>query len=93
MMPAQWRPEHKLYAHQLGFTCPPFDYGAATTDFLRIAPGSVGVHGLDQRKANLGMMAQTRKYRDLADTPPRVKQVYERMKPHYDHLAAHRITH
>ena len=67
MMPETWRPEHKLFPHQVGFTCPPFDYDAAPSDFLRIAPGSVGVHGwmlhvpdyahgLDQRKANFGMM-------------------------------------
>ena len=67
MMPSQWRPEHKLFTHQVGFTCPPFDYDAAPSDFLRIAPRSVGVHGwmlhvpdyvhgLDQRKANFGLM-------------------------------------
>ena len=67
MMPEQWRPEHKLFPHQVGFTCPPFDYDAAPSDFLRMAPETVGVHGwmlhvpdyvhgLDQRKANFGMM-------------------------------------
>ncbi|MGR3484760.1 MAG: aspartate racemase/maleate isomerase family protein [Paracoccaceae bacterium] len=67
LMPAEWRPEHKLFTHQVGFTCPPFDWDAAPSDFLRIAPSSVGVHGwmlhvpdyahgLDQRRANFGMM-------------------------------------
>jgi len=67
MMPADWRPEHKLFPHQVGFTCPPFDWDAAPTDFQRIAPASVGVHGwmlyvpdyvhgLDQRQKNFGMM-------------------------------------
>ena len=67
LMPEKWRPEHKLFPHQVGFTCPPFDYDAAPSDFLRIAPESVGVHGwmlhapdyahgLDQRKQNFGMM-------------------------------------
>jgi hypothetical protein len=26
MMPETWRPEHKLFPHQVGFACPPFDY-------------------------------------------------------------------
>ena len=67
MMPEQWREEHKLFPHQVGFTCPPFDYDAAPSDFLRIAPESVGVHGwmlhvpdyvhgLDQRKENFSML-------------------------------------
>ena len=67
LMPTEWRPEHKLFPHQVGFTCPPFDYDAAPSDFLRMAPETVGVHGwmlhvpdyahgLDQRKANFGMM-------------------------------------
>ena len=67
LMPETWRPEHKLFTHQVGFTCPPFDYDAAPSDFLRMAPENVGVHGwmlhvpdyvhgLDQRKANFGMM-------------------------------------
>ena len=66
-MPDTWRTEHKLFPHQVGFTCPPFDYDAAPSDFLRIAPETVGVHGwmlhvpdyahgLDQRKQNFGMM-------------------------------------
>ena len=67
LMPEDWRPEHKLFPHQVGFTCPPFDYDAAPSDFLRMAPDSVGVHGwmlhvpdyvhgLDQRKQNFGML-------------------------------------
>ena len=67
MMPSEWTPEQKLFPHQVGFTCPPFDFDAAPSDFLRIAPRSVGVHGwmlhdpdythgLDQRKRNFGML-------------------------------------
>ncbi|WP_375282205.1 hypothetical protein [Pseudooctadecabacter sp.] len=67
MMPSKWTPEQKLFPHQVGFTCPPFDYDAAPSDFLRMSPETVGVHGwmlhvpdyahgLDQRKANFGMM-------------------------------------
>ena len=67
MMPEDWRPEHKLFPYQVGFTRPPFDYDAAPSDFLRMAPESVGVHGwmlhvpdyahgLNQRKQNFGMM-------------------------------------
>ncbi|MDJ0826724.1 MAG: hypothetical protein QNJ16_14585 [Rhodobacter sp.] len=66
-MPETWRPEHKLFPHQVGFTCPPFDFDAAPSDFLRIAPPSVGVHGwmlhapeyahgLDQRRTRFGML-------------------------------------
>ncbi|MEL7259499.1 MAG: hypothetical protein AAFN80_16970, partial [Pseudomonadota bacterium] len=67
LMPETWRPEHKLFPHQVGFTCPPFDYDAAPSDFLRMAPDTVGVHGwmlhvpdyvheLDQRRQNFGML-------------------------------------
>ncbi len=66
-MPETWRAEHKLFAHQVGFTCPPFDYDAAPSDFLRLCPDAVGVHGwmlhapgyahgLDQRKDNFAML-------------------------------------
>ncbi|UWQ19586.1 hypothetical protein K3551_14300 [Jannaschia sp. M317] len=66
-MPTQWTPEQKLFPHQVGFTCPPFDFDAAPSDFLRISPETVGVHGwmlhapdyahgLDQRKQNFGML-------------------------------------
>ena len=69
MMPSQWKPEHKLFAHQVGFTCPPFDYDAAPSDFLRMAPETVGVHGrmlhvpdyahrLDQRQKNFGLLEE-----------------------------------
>ncbi len=66
-MPGTWTADQKLFTHQVGFTCPPFDYDAAPSDFLRMSPENVGVHGwmlhvpdyahgLDQRKANFGMM-------------------------------------
>lgn len=66
-MPETWTPEQKLFPYQVGFTCPPFDYDAAPSDFLRMAPDTVGVHGwmlhvpdyahgLDQRRANFAMM-------------------------------------
>ena len=44
-MPGEWTPQQKLFPHQVGFTCPPFDFDAAPSDFLRMAPASVGVHG------------------------------------------------
>lgn len=44
-MPQDWRDEHKLFPYQVGFTCPPHDWDAAPTDFQRISPASVGVHG------------------------------------------------
>lgn len=66
-MPQKWESEHKLFPYQVGFTCPPFDFDAAPSDFLRIAPRSVGVHGwmlhvpdyqhgIDQRKQNFGLL-------------------------------------
>lgn len=66
--PKHWAiPKNKLFPHQVGFTCPPIDWDAAPSDFLRMAPETVGVHGwmlhvpdyrhqLDQRKQNFGMM-------------------------------------
>ena len=39
-----------------------------------------------------GLTPQVRKYVEVADVPQRVKQVYRRMKPHYDKLYAHRLT-
>lgn len=67
LMPKNWTTEQKLFPYQVGFTCPPFDYDAAPSDFLRMAPDSVGAHGwmlhvpdythsLDQRKQNFSMM-------------------------------------
>lgn len=60
-------PRNKLFPYQVGFTCPPQDYDAAPSDFLRMAPRTVGVHGwmlhapdyrhrLDQRHARFGML-------------------------------------
>jgi maleate cis-trans isomerase len=66
-MPKAWTAAQKLFPHQVGFTCPPFDFDAAPSDFLRMCPSSVGVHGwmlhvpdyehdLNQRKQNFGML-------------------------------------
>ncbi len=38
-----------------------------------------------------GLSRQARKYLNIADTAPRVQQVYRRMKPHYDHLYQYRL--
>ena len=44
--PERWLdPANKLFRHTVGFTGPPMDFDAAPTDFLRISPESVGVHG------------------------------------------------
>ncbi len=62
-------PAKKLFAYQVGLTCPPHDFDAAPSDFLRIAPESVGVHGrmlhvpdyrheLDQRRQNFGLLEE-----------------------------------
>ena len=39
-----------------------------------------------------GLAPQVRRYIEIEDQDDRVKQVYRRMKPHYDRLHAHRIT-
>ena len=44
-MPQKWESRHKLFPYQVGFTSPPFDWDAAPSDFTRIAPSTVGVHG------------------------------------------------
>ncbi|MEL6220963.1 MAG: sulfotransferase family protein, partial [Pseudomonadota bacterium] len=38
-----------------------------------------------------GLTTQPRRYVEVADAPVRVQRVHCRMKPHYDHLFAHRI--
>ena len=44
--PERWAdPANKIFGHQVGFTAPPHDFDAAPTDFLKIAPEGVGVHG------------------------------------------------
>ena len=44
--PTKWSdPDKKLFPHQVGFTGPPMDFDAAPSDFLRISPDTVGVHG------------------------------------------------
>lgn len=42
-------------------------------------------------RASDGLKPQPRKYIDLDDAPPRVRQVYDRMRPHYDHLFPYRL--
>ena len=68
--PAKWSdPALKLFPRQVGFTAPPMDFDAAPSDFLRIAPETVGVHGrlmhlpgyaheLEQRAANLHLLEE-----------------------------------
>ena len=68
--PVHWSDsQNKLFPHQVGFTCPPRDFDAAPSDFLRMAPETVGVHGkmlhlasythqLSQRKENLNLLEE-----------------------------------
>lgn len=68
--PDRWAdPKNKLFPYQVGFTAPPHDFDAAPSDFLRIAPPSVGVHGrmlhvpqyaheLKQRKDNFHLLEE-----------------------------------
>mgnify|MGYP001312947019 CR=1 FL=1 len=59
----------KLFPNQVGFTSPPYDFDAAPSDFLRICPDTVGVHGwmmhdpeynheLGQRKKNFHQLEE-----------------------------------
>lgn len=44
--PERWADQSNLlFPHQVGFTAPPHDFDAAPSDFLRICPDTVGVHG------------------------------------------------
>jgi len=46
MKPTRWKnPANKLFPYQVGFTAPPHEFDAAPSDFLRICPDTVGVHG------------------------------------------------
>ncbi|MGI9451235.1 MAG: hypothetical protein ACR2QH_11450 [Geminicoccaceae bacterium] len=68
--PKRWAdPSKKLFPHQVGFTAPPHDFDAAPSDFLRIAPETVGVHGrllhvpdyaheLEQRRKNFHLLEE-----------------------------------
>jgi hypothetical protein len=38
-----------------------------------------------------GFSPQPRKYVDIAETPDRVKRIYEMVLPHYEHMFAHRL--
>jgi hypothetical protein len=38
-----------------------------------------------------GLKAQPRRYIDIADAPPRVREIHEILLPHYRHLHAHRL--
>lgn len=68
--PERWKDPTKLiFPYQVGFTAPPHDFDAAPSDFLRIAPDTVGVHGrmlhvpdyahrLDQRHKNFELLEE-----------------------------------
>jgi len=68
--PERWAdPAKKIFPYQVGFTSPPHDFDAAPSDFLRIAPETVGVHGrmlhvpdyaheLTQRKHNFHLLEE-----------------------------------
>lgn len=54
-------PKNKLFPHQVGFTCPPNDFDAAPSDFIRMAPETVGVHGWMLHVPNYGHRMEERK--------------------------------
>ena len=39
-----------------------------------------------------GLKAQPRSYIDISEAPDRVKEIYEIVLPHYEHLYAHRLA-
>ena len=39
-----------------------------------------------------GLKAQPRRYIDISEAPDRVKQIYEQVLPHYEHLHQHRLA-
>lgn len=44
--PERWKdPANLLFRHQVGFTAPPHDFDGGPSDFLRMSPDTVGVHG------------------------------------------------
>ena len=46
MKPERWfNASNKLFPHQVAFTSPPHDFDGAPSDFLRMSPETVGVHG------------------------------------------------
>ena len=81
--PTKWRdPKVKLFPYQVGFTAPPHDFDAAPSDFLRMAPNSVGVHGrmlhvpnyaheLRQRKQNFSLLEEFVEWNTLPKTEQR----------------------
>ncbi|MEM0948991.1 MAG: hypothetical protein AAGK37_16435 [Pseudomonadota bacterium] len=68
--PERWAdPSNLLFPHQVAFTSPPHDFDAAPSDFLRLCPNTVGVHGrmlhvpayahaLDQRDRNFHLLEE-----------------------------------
>lgn len=70
MKPERWAdPANKPFPYQVGFTCPPHDFDAAPSGFLRISPDTVGVQGrmlhvpeyaheLDQRRQNFDLLEE-----------------------------------
>ena len=70
MKPIRWSDKkNKLFPYQVGFTSPPHDFDGAPSDFLRISPPSVGVHGrmlhvpnykheLSQRTKNFSLLEE-----------------------------------
>ena len=60
-MPTKWTSDQKLFPYQVGFTSPPFDFDAAPSDFLRLCPPSVGVHGRMMHIPNYNHQLEDRK--------------------------------
>ena len=39
-----------------------------------------------------GLKAQPRSYIDIAEAPARVREIYDTVMPHYEHLHQHRLS-
>ncbi len=61
--------------------------GADTSDYSWWDGGSFHANLRD----STGLKPQPRRYVEIKDAPERVRRVYRRMKPHYDHLFQYRI--
>ena len=52
--------------------------------------GGMGDHFTNLKNSD-GLKKQPRKVVSLEESPKRVKEVYETIRPHYEHLESHRI--
>ncbi len=77
--PAHWADwKNKLFPYQVGFTCPPRDFYD-------------GGSWHEKLKGSTGLKPQKPGYTDISSAPDRAKQLYEKVRPHYEHLYEYRL--